>query len=131
MSLFLSFLSYAGVGLLLLFAGLLAFELTTKTKEFRLIGQGNQTAAMSIGGKLLGLAFVLGSAIANSVSLTDMLIWGGIGIVAQIISFYLAELVTIRFSIQKAVEEDNRAVGLMLLFLSLSVGWVLGECLTY
>ncbi|MFX3622512.1 MAG: DUF350 domain-containing protein [Ectobacillus sp.] len=131
MELFLNFLAYAGIGVLLLFVGLLMFEITTKTKEFQLIGQGNQAAAMSIGGKLLGLAFVLGSAIANSVSLTDMLLWGIVGIVAQIIFFYLAELVTIRFSIKDAIEADNKAVGIMVLLLSLSVGWVLAQCLTY
>lgn len=131
MSLFVNFLMYAAVGVVLLFLGLFLFEITTKTKEFHLIGKGNQAAAMSIGGKLLGLSFVLGSAIANSVSITDMLLWGCVGIIAQIVCFYLAELVTIRFSIQQAVEEDNRAVGIMLLLLSLSVGWLLAQCLTY
>jgi putative membrane protein len=131
MELFLNFLLYAGAGLALLFVGLLLFEATTKTKEFQLIGKGNQAAAMSIGGKLLGLAFVLGSAIANSLSIADMLIWGAVGIAAQIVFFYLAELITIRFSISKAIEEDNKAVGIMVLLLSLSVGWVIGQCLTY
>ncbi|UOY94627.1 DUF350 domain-containing protein [Ectobacillus sp. JY-23] len=127
----LNFLSYAGIGIAMLFVGLLMFEITTSTKEFKLIGKGNQAAAMSLGGKLLGLAFVLGSAIANSVSITDMLLWGTIGIVAQIIFFYLAELVTIRFSIKDAIEADNKAVGIMILLLSLSIGWVLAQCLTY
>ncbi|WP_028399320.1 DUF350 domain-containing protein [Ectobacillus panaciterrae] len=127
MKLFLDFFAYAGIGVVILFAGLVMFEITTKTKEFELIGKGNQAAAMSIGGKLLGLAFVLGSAIANSVSLTDMLIWGAVGIAAQIIFFYLAELVTLRFSIKNAIE----AVGIMALLLSLSVGWLLAQCLTY
>ncbi|MDG4658377.1 DUF350 domain-containing protein [Ectobacillus antri] len=127
----LNFLSYAGIGIAMLFVGLLMFEITTTTKEFKLIGEGNQAAAMSLGGKLLGLAFVLGSAIANSVSITDMLLWGVIGIVAQIVFFYLAELVTIRFSIKDAIEADNKAVGIMVLLLSLSIGWVLAQCLTY
>jgi putative membrane protein len=131
MELILNFLSYAGIGIAMLFVGLLMFEITTTTKEFKLIGEGNQAAAMSLGGKLLGLAFVLGSAIANSVSITDMLLWGVIGIVAQIVFFYLAELVTIRFSIKDAIEADNKAVGIMVLLLSLSIGWVLAQCLTY
>jgi putative membrane protein len=83
------------------------------------------------GGKLLGLAFVLGSAIANSVSLTDVLIWGAIGIASQIVFFYLAEIVTIRFGIKDTIKADNKAAGIMILPLSLSVGWVLSQCLTY
>lgn len=131
MNLILNFFIYAGTGLALLCIGFLLFDWTTKTKEFQLIAKGNQAAAMSIGGKLLGLSFVLGSSIANSVSLLDMVIWGAIGIVTQIVAFYIAELVTIRFSIRQAIEEDNRAVGLIILLLSVSVGWVLAQCLTY
>lgn len=132
MNLFTSFSIYLLVSLALLVLGLYLFEKsTTKLKEFELIKDKNVTAALSLGGKLLGLAFVLGSAIENSVSLIDMAIWGAVGIVSQIIFFILAEVITIRFSIQKAIEEDNRAVGTILFALSLSVGWVISKCLTY
>lgn len=60
-----------------------------------------------------------------------MVIWGAIGILAQIITFIIAELVTIRFSIHQAIKEDNRAVGVILFALSISVGWVVAKCLTY
>lgn len=73
----------------------------------------------------------LGAAAQYSVSLLDMLLWGAIGIVAQIIVFILAEVITIRFSIHQAIEEDNRAVGTMLLSLSLAVGWIIANCLSY
>ena len=131
MDLFLNYLSYAGLGFLLLLIGFALFELTTKTKELKLIAQGNVAAALVIGGKLFGLAFVLGSAIANSVNLIDMVIWGAIGIVSQIILYVLLELITIRFSIKDAIEKNNTAVGTVLLLISLSVGWVIAQCLTY
>ena len=131
MDLFLNYFSYAGLGFLLLLIGFALFELTTKTKELKLIAQGNVAAALVIGGKLFGLAFVLGSAIANSVNLIDMVIWGAIGIVSQIILYVLLELITIRFSIKDAIEKNNTAVGTVLLLISLSVGWVIAQCLTY
>ena len=131
MDLFLNYLSYAGLGFLLLLIGFALFELTTKTKELKLIAQVNVAAALVIGGKLFGLAFVLGSAIANSVNLIDMVIWGAIGIVSQIILYVLLELITIRFSIKDAIEKNNTAVGTVLLLISLSVGWVIAQCLTY
>ncbi|MGG0186362.1 DUF350 domain-containing protein [Bacillus rhizoplanae] len=131
MNLFLNFFIYAGTGLALLCIGFLLFDWTTKVKEFQLIAKGNVSAAMSIGGKLLGLTFIVGATIAQSVSLIDMIIWSAIGIVTQIIAFYIAELVTMGFSIKQAIEEDNRAVGLMILLLSISIGWVLAQCLTY
>ena len=131
MDLFLNYLSYAGLGFLLLLIGFALFELSTKTKELKLIAQGNVAAALVIGGKLLGLAFVLGSAIANSVNLIDMLIWGAVGILSQIILYILIELLTFRFNIKDAIEKNNTAVGTVLLLISLSVGWVIAQCLTY
>ncbi|WP_456363634.1 DUF350 domain-containing protein [Priestia aryabhattai] len=131
MGILLNYLSYAGLGFILLFVGFILFEVSTKTKELSLIGKGNEAAAMVIGGKLLGLAFVLGSAIANSINLIDMVIWGIVGIVTQIILSLLAEVITIRFSIKEAIEENNKAVGTVLLLMSLSVGWVIAQCLTY
>jgi putative membrane protein len=131
MNLFLNFTLYAATGLALLFAGFVVFELTTKTKELKLISNGNTSAALSLGGRLFGLSFVIGSSIANSLSLIDLLIWGTVGIAAQIIALFAAEHLAIRSSISKAIDADNKAVGLLVMFLSLSVGWVIAQCLTY
>lgn len=132
MNLYLNFASYLGVALLLLIVGVVLFTVSTpKLKEFRLIAERNVTAAMSLGGKVVGLAIVLGVAAEYSVSLLDMAVWGAIGIISQIIVFILAEVITIRFSIHKAIEEDNRAVGTMLLSLSLAIGWIVAKCLSY
>jgi putative membrane protein len=61
-----------------------------------------------------------------------MLIWGAVGIAAQIIVFYLTEWLTPRhFNVSQSIEEDNRAVGLFLLLLSVSIGIVIAGCLTY
>jgi putative membrane protein len=61
-----------------------------------------------------------------------MVIWGAVGIAAQIIVFYLTEWLTPRrFNVSQSIEEDNRAVGLFLLLLSVSIGIVIAGCLTY
>jgi putative membrane protein len=131
-NLYLNFASYLGLALLLLLIGTILFEIsTTKVKEFKLIGQYNVTAALSLGGKVFGLAIVLGAAAEYSISLLDMAIWGGIGIISQIIAFFIAEIITIRFSISEAIQKDNRAVGVVLFTLSLSIGWIVAKCLSY
>lgn len=132
MNLYMNFLAYLGVAMLLLIVGMVLFTISTpKINEFKLIAQKNVSAAMLLGGKVVGLALVLGAAAEYSISLMDMAIWGAIGIVAQIVVFIIAELITFRFSIQKAIEQDNRAVGMMLLSLSIAVGWVVAKCLSY
>ena len=92
-------------------------EVTTKVKEFKLMAQGNKAVSYVLGGRLLGLAVVLYSTAANSISLLDMISWG-VGILAQIIVFYLAEWLTPRFNINKSLEEDNQTVGLFLCFIN-------------
>ncbi len=132
MNLYINFLSYLGVAIGLLVVGMVLFTISTpKIKEFKLIAEKNVSAAMLLGGKVMGLAIVLGAAAEYSISLVDMAIWGVIGVFSQIIVFILAEVITIRFSIQKAIEEDNRAVGTMLLSLSIAVGWIVAKCLSY
>ena len=132
MNLYMNFLAYLSVAMLLLIVGMILFTISTpKINEFKLIAEKNVSAAMLLGGKVVGLALVLGAAAEYSISLMDMAIWGVIGIISQIIVFILAEVITIRFSIQKAIEEDNRAVGTMLLSLSLAVGWIVAKCLSY
>ncbi|MEH7331076.1 DUF350 domain-containing protein [Neobacillus drentensis] len=126
-----NFLLYLAVSLGLLLAGLFLMEVTTKVKEFSLMAKGNKAASYVLGGRLLGLGIVLYSTAANSISLIDMVIWGAIGILAQIIVFYLAEWLTPRFNVNQSIEEDNQAVGLFLMFLSISIGVVIAGCLTY
>ena len=132
MNLYMNFLAYLSVAMLLLIVGMILFTISTpKINEFKLIAEKNVSAAMLLGGKVVGLALVLGAAAEYSISIIDMAIWGAIGIVAQIVVFTIAELITVRFSIQKAIEQDNRAVGMMLLSLSIAVGWVVAKCLSY
>jgi putative membrane protein len=126
-----NFLLYLAVSLVLLLVGLILMEITTKVKEFSLMAKGNKAASFVLGGRLLGLAIVLFSSLANSISLIDMILWGSIGIVAQIIVFYLAEWLTPRFNVNQSIEEDNQAVGIFLMLLSISIGIVIAGSLTY
>jgi putative membrane protein len=131
LDLFLSTVSYIGLAVVLLFIGIVLFEVTTKNKEFELIKNGNKAAVYAFGGRILGLAIVLYSSISNSVNILDMVVWGSIAIIIQIVLFYLAELLTPKFNITKAIDDDNQAIGLFLLFLSVSIGLIIAASLTY
>lgn len=61
----------------------------TPYAELQLIRAGNSAASIALLGALLGFALPLASAIAHSVSLRDMLIWGLIAMLVQI-SVYLS-----------------------------------------
>ena len=60
-----------------------------------------------------------------------MVLWGALAIVLQIVLFYLADLLIPRLSMTKEIDANNEAVGLLLLFLSISIGLIIAGSLTY
>lgn len=129
--LLINYLIYFGLSAVLMAVGMVIFVFTTKTKEFKLIGRGNKAAGIVIAGRTIGLAIILYSAIANSVSLADLAIWAGIGIVTQVLANFLAELLTPGFNVEEALEKENVAVAIVLLGLFVSIGLIIAGCLTY
>lgn len=130
-NIYVNYLAYFGVGMVLLAIGVATFVLCTKNKEFALIAQGNKAAGIIIAGRTVGLAIVIYSAIANSVSLLDLVIWAAIGIVSQIVADFLAEVLTPNFNIQQALGQDNVAVAIALVGMFIAIGLIIAGCLTY
>lgn len=129
--LLINYLIYFGLSAVLMALGIVIFVFTTKTKEFKLIGQGNTAAGIVIASRTIGLAIILYSAIANSISPLDLAIWGGIGIVTQVIANFLAEVLTPSFNIEEALEKENVAVAIALSGMFVSIGLVIAGCMTY
>lgn len=135
-----NFLIYLGVALPLLGVGIYLFMLTTPYNEQKLIADGDeadrvkacaaQATAYDLGGKILGLSLVLASAVYHSVNYIDLIIWGLIGIIFQIIVFYLFELVT-PFTVVKEIPQGNIAVGIFSAFLSVSIGLLIAALISY
>ncbi len=89
-----AFLLYFVLGLALLIAALLIAFLViylavTPYKEIALICEGNTAAAISLGGATLGYVLPLARAIAQSVSVPDMLAWGVIALIVQVVVYFV------------------------------------------
>ncbi len=135
-----NFLIYLSVSLPLLGIGIYLFMLTTPYKEEQLIAAGDdddprtaraaQATACDLGGKILGLTLVLASAIYHSINYIDLAIWGLIGIIFQIVVFYIFELIT-PFTVVKEIPQGNVAVGIFSAFLSISAGLLLAALISY
>jgi putative membrane protein len=136
-----NFLLYLGISLPILALGVYLFMLTTPYKENELIAGGAelgdrqkilaaQATAWDIGGKILGQAVVLASAIFHSVGPVDLVIWGLIGAVFQVIVFYLFELIT-PFTVIKEIPRGNVAVGIFSAFVSVASGLLLAALISY
>lgn len=135
-----NFLTYLAISLPLLGMGICLFTLTTPYKEHKLIADGHETdcakacaaqaAAYDLGGKILGLAIVLASAVFHAVNYVDLVIWGLIGAIFQVVIFYIYELVT-PFSVVKEIPRGNVAVGVFSAFLSVATGLLLAALISY
>ncbi len=74
------FLGHFGVALLMLGIGVVLYLLITPVNEYRLIKEGNTSAALTLGAAMLGISISLGAALAGSVNLWDIVIWGSVAI---------------------------------------------------
>jgi putative membrane protein len=65
----------------------------TPIREMELIRQGNQAAAISLGGGILGMALPLAACLAASVSLTDLVVWGIVILMIQLAALRMVDVV--------------------------------------
>ncbi len=86
------FIIQLGVALALFVASLIIYVLMTPHKELALIRAGNPSAALAFGGVVVGLAIPLGACLAYAYSLWDLLIWGVVTLLLQLIAFRFADI---------------------------------------
>ena len=125
-----SFLFYfaTAMGLLALF--LVVYVLITPYREFTLIREGNVAAAASLSGAMLGFVLPLASAIAHSVSLLDMVIWGVIALLIQILVYLVARFLLFP-DLSRDIPAGRVATGVFLGALSIAIGILNAACMSY
>ena len=114
------FLSYMGTSIVLTLFYVIVYIWVTPHPEIKLIRENNAAAALAFGGSLIGFCLPLASAIANSVSIVECVIWGVVAVVVQIIIFYLVCLPIPKIS--ERIEKGELASGLWLGVASLAGG---------
>ena len=86
------FIIQFGVALGLFVASLIIYVLMTPHKELALIRAGNPSAALAFGGVVVGLAIPLGNCLAHSFGVLDLLIWGIVTLLIQLLAFRFADI---------------------------------------
>jgi putative membrane protein len=114
------FLAYMATAVALTFFYVIVYMWVTPHDEIGLIRENNAAASTAFAGSLLGFCLPLASAIANSVSLVDCAVWGGIALVIQILIFFLVRLPVPKIS--ERIEKNEVASGVWLGAASLAGG---------
>ena len=86
------FIIQLSVALGLFIASLFIYVIMTPHKEFDLIRAGNPSASLAFGGVVVGLAIPLGSCLAHSFGVWDLLIWGVVTLLIQLLAFRFADM---------------------------------------
>ena len=85
-------LTHFGVTIVMLVVGAFIYIKITSHDEMALIRDGNNAAAVSLSGAILGLAIPLAFCMANSVNVYDIVIWGLVTLVIQLVTFLIIDL---------------------------------------
>jgi putative membrane protein len=124
-----NFLLYFALALVLLAVFVAIYVRVTQYREFVLIRNGNVAAAISLSGALIGFVLPLASAIAHSVNPVDMVAWGAIALIVQLVVYAAASRLVPHF--REAIESGRVAPATLLAALAVSVGVLNAACLTY
>jgi putative membrane protein len=123
------FIVYFAASIALVALFLAVYVRVTPYRELALIRAGNTAAAASLSGALLGFVAPLASAVAHSVNLADMAIWGAIALLVQIASYGATRVLLP--GIASGIASGNVAHGVTLGALSLAVGILNAACMSY
>lgn len=106
------------------------FELVTKYKNWTEIKKGNLAVAMATGGKIFGITNIFRYSIEHNDTLLTMVGWGVFGFLLLLVGYFIFEFLTPTFKIDDEIEKDNRAVGLISMFISIGLSYVIGASIT-
>lgn len=84
-------LMHFSVTLLMLVAAAVIYQMITPYNELDLIRGGNIAAALSFSGALVGLALPLAVCMARSINLWDIIIWGCLTLLIQLIAYRIGD----------------------------------------
>lgn len=122
------FLAYFGAAVALAVVFLLIYVTVTPHREFKLIREGNSAAATQLTGTFLGFAIPVAIVIGNSVSIPDMLLWGGVAAIVQLVVFFIISRLLFK-SISDKIAEDCVASGIFVGGMGLGIGILQAACM--
>ena len=115
-------LLHFSVTVLLLGGGVSLYLIVTPHHEIRLIRNGNTAAAVSLSGAVLGLGLPLAVCMARSVNVLDIVIWGAITLVLQLVAYRVADLVL--RDLPGRIEKDEIGPAILLVAIKLAISFI-------
>lgn len=110
------------VTLVLLFIGVAVYMRITPFDERRMVEDGNVAGGIVLGGTVLALSIPLAATLATSRSFLDILLWGLVALILQLVAFAVATMIL--HGLRRHVENGNVAAAVTLVGIQLAVALV-------
>jgi len=123
------FLAYLGTSVVLLVLFCVIYLRVTPYPELRLVREGKTAPAVSLGGAVIGFTLPLASAIAHSVSLADMALWGLVALLVQVTVFVV--LRTCLAGLVRDIAENRMGPAVVVAVFSAAMGLLNAACMTW
>jgi putative membrane protein len=117
------FILQLAVALGLFIASLVIYVLMTPHKELALIRAGNPSAALAFGGVVIGLAIPLGSCLAYAFGLWDLVIWGVVTLLLQLLAFRFTDIFL--RGLPRRIAEGDVAAAVFLMSVKIGVALII------
>ncbi|HWW72621.1 MAG TPA: DUF350 domain-containing protein [Duganella sp.] len=124
----LNYLIHLLLAALLLAAFFVVYTRVTPANEVLLIRQGNQAAALSLGGALIGFSITVGSALMHTANYQEFFAWAFGAMLVQVLAYAITTRVLNMSKDQ--IEGNNSAFGGLLGAISISIGVINGACIS-
>jgi putative membrane protein len=105
--------------LALLGAGIACYLAITPFDEWRLVLEGNTAAGVLLAGTIVALAIPLAATLATSAALIDIIIWGAVALLLQLVTFGVAALLI--HHLRRLIEGGNVGAALVVVGAQIAV----------
>ncbi len=116
----LEFLAFFAVAAVLTVIFIVIYSKTTRHDEIKLLKENSTAAAAAFSGSLIGFALPLASVMLHSLSVIDLVLWGIVAMIVQIVVYFLVRMPMPRIS--ERIEAGEVAAGIWLGAASLVAG---------
>ena len=130
--LFINFLVFFFSAVLLIVLFLYLYAVVTPYDDYQLIFEDNNiAAALGFGGAIIGVAIPMYSALENSISYMDFVIWGLVAIFIQLVFAFIVTRIKGKYSFNEKISNGVVPVGILMAFLSICIGLINAGSMSY
>ncbi len=129
---FFSFALFFVTALVVLVLFLFLYAKVTPYDDYEMIFTQNNTAsALGFGGAIVGLCIPIYSALVNSISYGDFVIWAIVAMSIQLLFALIMTRLGGKFSVEKHMNDGDISVGILMAFISIAIGLLNAGSMSY